>query len=351
MFLKVFKVNSLCARALWLSALYCHLCATCFISPALAAPPAEYRTEPAIFPREAINKKKLGLNAFVNDQRFGSIKSQFTEVKRTLGIRHVRVLFAWNDAIQSAPNSAQNFSFYDDIIRDAPRRMKILVILTGLPSWMSDSENWIDGNPRKTFVQKWVRSVISRYRRKRKIIAWQIWNEPNTDGNPDNITMQMAEDPANYVDLLALAGSTMDELTPRKLKVSGATTSINQDFPETLDYNSAMKKAGVESLVDIWGTHYYSKRYEILLLPGGAADFLNSLTVPIWITESGEKGVDEQLAYAEEIWPLLLRVIPGIKRIYHYQFTEDESASEAYGLRTLNAGQPYSDLYYWLRDN
>ena len=47
-------------------------------------------------PRKDLNFSILGTNAFVNDSRFGSIGAQFTEVRDTLRLRHVRVLMAWN---------------------------------------------------------------------------------------------------------------------------------------------------------------------------------------------------------------------------------------------------------------
>lgn len=297
---------------------------------------------------QTIDTSKMGLNAFVNDGRFGSIREQFIEVKRVLKLKHVRVLFAWNDDVQPSPASEINFSFYDDIVNNLPRRMRALVILTGVPSWMEDPANWQDGNPRKTFAEFWVRKVAGRYRKRRKISGFQIWNEPNS-GDSANATLDMQDGPENYVELIALSHNIVKEIAPAKLVVSAATTSINQDYPETLLYNIALKDAGMEQFLDIWGVHYYGENLERFIL-GGVSGFLNTIERRIWVTESGEQGVLNQLAYAESVWPFLLENVPAITRIYWYQFTEDTPAESTYGLRNLTSGNLVSDLYIHLRD-
>src|SRR5690606_15393593 len=112
-----------------------------------------------LFPREEIDTATMGVNAFVNDARFGSIRSQLHEVKNTLKLKHIRVLFAWDDNVQPTPRSRPNFSFYDNIAKKIPRGTQALVVLTGVPSWMNDPANWTGGSPRSAFVRRWVRKV------------------------------------------------------------------------------------------------------------------------------------------------------------------------------------------------
>jgi len=81
----------------------------------------------------------------------------------------------------------------------------------------------------------------------------------------------------------------------------------------------------------------------------GVADFLNSLSKPIWITESGIQG-SEQLPYVETVWPFLREKVSGIDRIYYYQYANPGSATNNYGMRTTDAQFPVSDLYVFLRD-
>ena len=303
--------------------------------------------------RETIDTNRLGVNAFVNDARFGSISSQFKEIRDTLRLRYVRVLFTWDNNVQPTPTSTPNFSFYDDIAAKLPEGVEALVVLTGVPSWMSNSANWIEGNPRTTFAERWVRSVAQRYGTNSRIVGWEIWNEPNVSGGQvgsENEIMGFSANAVNYVEMLARSYSISKDIAPGKLVLNAATTAINQNYPGSLNYNRDMRDASALSFTDRWNVHYYGKQYENVVRPGGVADFLNGLPKPIWITESGAQGFDKQLEYGQRVWPFLIDKIPGIERIYQYQFTEASPADVTYGLRNLSGNFPISDLYVYLRD-
>ena len=301
-------------------------------------------------PRRTIPISILGINAFTNDPRFGSIRSQFREVKSTLGIQHVRILFAWNDQVQPTPNSQPVFGFYDEIVRSLPPGVNAMVVLTGVPSWMSTPSNWIDGNPRKTFVEKWIKPVVTRYKGQSAISAWQIWNEPNNPSFKENSTLDVLTKPENYVELIALASTASKRISPAKRVVNGATTAIAQNFPATLRYNQAMLSAGLLSFVDVFGVHYYGKSAERVVAPGGVGDFLKSIQKPMWLSEIGKQGTIGQLEYAQRFIPFLVKTAPKIQRVYLYQFTEATSAELTYGLRNLTRGRFVSDLYIFLRE-
>ena len=300
-------------------------------------------------PRKTIDVSRLGTNAFTNDSRFGSISAQLTEVRDTLKLKHVRMLFNWDDNVQPSPSAQPNFGFYDALASGIPNGVDAIVVLTDLPSWMTDSGNWTDGNPRTTFVDQWVSKVAKRYASNPRIIGWQIWNEPNTSSNSDNSTMSFVDQPNNYVEMLARAYSVIKDVSPNKRVLNAATTAINQNFPDSVDYNRAMRDAGAVGFVDVWAVHYYGAQFENVVRGDGVADFLNGLSKPIWVTESGAQGVNSQLEYGERAWPFLIDKIPGIERIYQYQFTEASGADVTYGLRNLTAGLEVSDLYIYLR--
>ncbi|MDZ4786395.1 MAG: cellulase family glycosylhydrolase [bacterium] len=302
--------------------------------------------------RKPIDTSILGTNAFFNDTRFGSIGSQANEVKNTLALNYVRVLFAWNDQVQPSPNVTPNFSFYDDIAsKVAARDLQMLVVVTGVPSWMSNNANWsIDGNSRKTFAELWLRKVVERYSSNGRVTAFQIWNEPNMVSDPNNSTLGFASNPSNYLELLCYGYSVIKDIAPSKLVVSAATTAINQNFPESINYNKDFYTAGAASCLDVYAVHVYGKQFENFVRSGGVTDFLNGVARPIWVTESGSQGFDTQLAYGEQMWPYLQSKIPGIARIYQYQFVEATSAQTTYGLRNLTPGSELSDLYVSLRD-
>jgi len=304
-----------------------------------------------LLPRQALHKKSMGINAFSGDPRFGRPRRQLRQATKGLGIRHLRLLFVWSDAVQPGPNAPIDFSFYDEIASSIPRGVRATVVLYGLPDWMQDQSNWINGDPRQTFVEKWVGPVAQRYRRTRNIRAWQIWNEPNTSSVHWNVALDLTESPKNYVDMLAGAYEKIKSTSPRKRVVMAATTAINQNFPSTLDYNKALKNEGAELYSDIWALHVYGSRLETFLLPGGIIDFMKNIDKPVWVTESGERGVTNQLNYVEKMWPFLRKRIPSIKRIFYYNFAEGVDPSETYSLRTLDSEQRTSDLYRYLRQS
>jgi hypothetical protein len=301
-------------------------------------------------PRKTIPYNILGINAFANEPQFGTIRSQYREVKSTLGIRKVRILMAWNDQVQPSPSVEPTFVFYDDLVSALPSGVEALLILTDVPSWMNDSRNWIGGNPRRTFVEKWVTKVVARYARRSRVGGFQIWNEPNNPDFAENNTLDVLTKPDNYVELLALAHTAAKSIAPRKKVINGATTAIAQNYPNTLNYNKAILNAGALAFTDAFAIHYYGKNIERVLLAGGVADVLKQVTKPIWVTESGAQGINKQREHAERIFPFLTSKIPSIARIYLYQFTESSPASSTYGLRNLTPGFSISDLYILLRD-
>jgi len=292
----------------------------------------------------------LGINAFVNDARFGTIENQFLEVRDKLKIHMLRILMAWNDPVQPSPQSAINFSFYDEIVANLPPGVEALVVLTGAPGWMDDPKNWDDGNPRASFVNRFASAVMQRYGSNPQIVGWEIWNEPDDSDRNDNATLDLSSNPQNFVQLMSIAFAASRQYSPSKLVVSGATTSITDDFPNKLVYNQALRDGGMESYIDVWGLHFYGSEFDLFSSAGGPQDFLNQLQHPIWITESGKRGFTEQLNYAQNSWPALRALVPGIERIYIYQFTENNSSGDTYGLRNLDGAAGHSDLYLFLRN-
>ncbi len=325
-------------------------------SPAITiAKEGQPGTEPSVLedlliPRKQLPFSILGVNAFANDQRFGSIRSQFREVRGTLGIKDIRVLFAWNDQIQPTPNSSPFWGFYDEIARSLPPDVRVLVVLTGVPSWMQDPRNWRDNNPRKTFVEQWVIPVISRYRSNISITTFQIWNEPNNPSFSENNTLEVLTSPDNFVELQSLAYQAGKRIASRKRIINGATTALAQNFPNTLDYNKALINKGLLQATDAFAIHYYGKNIDKVVLPNGVRSFLRSINYPIWVTEIGRQGTTSQLEYTQRLIPFLLTTAPRIQKVFIYQFTEATPAQSTYGLRNLTPGRLLSDLYIHLRN-
>ncbi|MCB0336160.1 MAG: cellulase family glycosylhydrolase, partial [Bdellovibrionales bacterium] len=308
---------------------------------------AQERRVLEIFPRHEIDLTLLGINAFANDSRFGTPQEQFSEISSTLGIKYIRVLFAWSDQVQPTPGAPIDFSFYDDIVKALPRGTKALVVIANMPSWMNDDSNWTSNNARTTYFKFWVKKVVTRYRRKRKVLGFQVFNEPNSEAFFENYVMSTVNSPRNYLELLKRSSRFIKRRAKKKKVVGAATSSIIQNFPETLNYNQTLRDAGIESLVDVFSIHVYGSSLERYYL--GIGDFLASLARPIWVTESGQQGVLEQLEYVERVWPFLKGEHPAIERFFYYRYADSPDIDSAYGLKNLSLTNPVSDLYVYAR--
>ncbi len=298
--------------------------------------------------RQPIDQSRTGVNNFFVDPEFGSTESQFLEIRDTLRLNYVRVLFAWTNEVQPTPDSIPDYNFYDSIVERIPPGVDILVTLVHTPDWMADPANWINGDPRATWVERWLRPTVERYAGTPGIIGWQVWNEPDNLVLPGDASLELVS-AANYFDLLALSSSVIRLVDPTSLVVMAATRSIQQDSGRNLQYNRELKELGAEGLVDIWAIHYYGEQFEQVVNQVG--EFVRSLQPPIWITESGAMGPNNQLAYVETVWPFIDDEFGGkIQRFYYYQFGETGPNDSNFGLRQ-NGPILISDLYASLSGN
>ena len=301
-----------------------------------------------LLPEKDLQRETLGINAFGNLPQFGTPSMQFDEIKQVLGLQHYRLLFAWSNEVQGSPGTRPDFSFYDDLIKSLPRGTRAIIVIANLPDWMHQQSNWKRGDPVFTLYRRWIRKVIVRYRRKRKIIGFQIWNEPNDDGNSENFTLNFVDNPEQYIQLVKRTQRLMSRRAKKKTLIGAATTSILQNFPETLEYNQALHQQGLEQYIDSWGIHVYGSSHERFYL--GVLDFLQSLTKPILVTETGRQGIFEQTEYLRRLLPFLSEEVPGIQRFYIYRFAEPSDPDTTFGLKNPSTSFPVSDLYIHLRD-
>jgi hypothetical protein len=300
--------------------------------------------------RKTIDHSRMGVNNFFVNSEFGNIPTQYSTIKNTLRLNHVRVLFAWSNDVQRSAAGSPNFNFYDDVIEAIPAGMDVLIVLAHAPDWMGDPSNWtVNGNPRHTWAEKYLRTVVRRYANNPRVVGYEIWNEPDLPVLPADGVMGFS-DPENYMDLVRTAAPIIRSEDPSALVLMAATQSIQQNYSATLDYNRALRNAGIQDLVDVYNIHYYGEQYENVIRDDGVEDFLDSISIPIWVTESGEQEPNEQLAYVETAWPFLREKMPQIDRIYYYEFGSPEALENNYGLQTTDPNFPVSDLYIHLRD-
>lgn len=300
--------------------------------------------------RKPIDPSITGVNNFFVNREFGNISQQYSDIRDNLKLKYVRVLLAWTDGVQGSPSAAPDYSFYDSILNNIPPGVEVLVVLSHVPNWMTNPANWTSGgDPRRTFVDRWVKPTAQRYANNGRIVGWEIWNEPDNATLDADLALSL-EDPAKYVEMLAQASAAIRSIQPRKLVINAATESIQQTFPSHLNYNKKMKEFGAEDYVDVWNVHYYGKGFESVVTSNGVASFLNGISRPIWVTESGEQGPNNQLAYVETAWPFLKDKISNIERFYYYQYSGIEPAAQNYGMRTPDPAFPISDLYIFLQN-
>lgn len=296
--------------------------------------------------RQTIETSRLGVNAFFNKEGLGSTADQFLEIRDTLNLGSIRALFAWTTDTQPSPEAAIDYGFSDEIVASIPSGIDVLITIAHTPDWMTDSNNWIDGDPIGTWIERWLRPTVARYAGNPSVVGWQVFNEPDHLLVASDVSLGLT-DAARYVELLTRSAEVIRSLDPGKLVVLAATRSIQQDGGNNLDYNKDLREFGAESLVDVWAIHYYGEQFERVIRNNGVSEFLNGLSKPIWITESGEMGLDNQLQYVETAWPFLRSEIRGLDRIYYYRFGENDAPETTFALKNTSG---LSNLYIRLRD-
>ena len=214
---------------------------------------------------------------------------------------------------------------------------------------MTNPANWDSGGPRATWINRWLTPTVQRYAGDGRVIGFEVWNEPDLTVVPSDLVLEL-ENSDNYFELLVSGSNSIRQNAPGKLVLNAATVSIQQNFPSTLEYNMRLRDLGAVDLVDVWNIHYYSEGFENVVSSNGVGPFLRSLGRPIWVTESGEQGPNNQLAYAETVWPFLKDEIPQIERFYYFQYGETGPVESNFGLRTADPSAPVSDLFISLRD-
>lgn len=289
---------------------------------------------------KSIDVSKLGVNAFYNDVRYGSIPSQALEIHNSLNIKFQRVLFVWNDDTHKNQDAEINFAHIRKVVDSQPEGAKLLVVVYGVPDWAVT-------NGANAFVEMF-RQLCLEFKDNPTVEGYQIWNEPEMESVDFNHKMQVVDSPVNYFNLLGECYKISKMVDPDKIVTNAATRSINQNFPKPLEYNKRLVSLGIENIVDVYSIHWYGEQFEKLYQPPGILDFLNKLNKPIWMTESGESGLS-QLKYCSTTWPYLFKKIKKLERVYHYIYHEASDANIQFGMKAFVNGElDVSDLFVYL---
>jgi hypothetical protein len=286
----------------------------------------------------------LGVQNELRNNPKGSFDAQMQDIRFTLGLRHVRSSFTFDEFYLANEGAQPNFSRFDAILAAIPEGVDLLPILAYAPGWLANRPDWKD-----VFVNRYVIPVLDRYGQDPRIAGWEIWNEPDAfcDGGraaPPGVLQCNASD---YVDLVARVSPEIRGRSNAPV-VGAATVSINQGSQKNFNYNKDMVAAGLLPLIDVYNFHWYSVQLAKLSF-GGIADFLNSTGKPVWDTESGKQGSTRQLSFASEVFPALVDKIDRLERIYIFTYFDGAPSKNTFGL--VSAEGIESDLYQFLRDD
>jgi len=275
-----------------------------------------------------IDKTKFGLNSFLNIPLFGSPEEQLGMIE-DLNVPIIRLLFNWNDDIQPERDGECNWSFYDDIVYSLPENVRAIAVLNGVPSWFEKGDN-------VGYFMEYCHKVMTRYSEEDKLIGYQIGNEPNSDMFIDNVKMQLIEHPENYIRLLYPIYDMSRKINKNKLIISAATTSIVQNYPDTMKYNKMLIELNIHKFCDVYAIHYYAdswRGYFNLLRPGRVLELIKKIRRPICITEIGTGEFNEHKKFARTRIPFLFKKIKNLRYVFWYKFTGQERKFE---LKSIN---------------
>ena len=230
-------------------------------------------------------------------------------------------------------------SFYRDVEAALKsQNLKAIAVLTALPQWVKASPN-----KEALYVDKFIKVVANTFKGSNSIIGYQIWNEPNDASNDDNGILGFS-DPQKYFELVQKAAPAIKAISPNKLVLNASTTSIIQNYRDTISYNEKLMSLGIESYIDKYAFHYYGDPYTTLLRPYGALEFLKSVSIPLWVTEVGTPHFDKHSSYAKIKIPYLLSRLGNLERVFWYQFDGGPGDKEY----NITNGVDTSTLYQYL---
>lgn len=180
------------------------------------------------------------------------------EWARLLGFSHIKQTFAWDDI--ELNRGAWHFEQTDIIVEQAEAYgLQLVVRLSDVPDWAhpslppKDDGDYIDAPPDDW--SDWVEfcgRVAERY--VGRVVAYQIWNEPN-------LTREWGNKPPNageYVEFLRLCSEAIRQYDAEVILISAGLSPTGQydDIAHRDDmYLQEMYNAGFQQYIDVVGVH------------------------------------------------------------------------------------------------
>ena len=290
-------------------------------------------------PSIPFDRSIIGINNTFTDSGFGEPKEQF-DIINDLRIKHIRVIFPW---LQPTEKKKIDFSFYDKIINSCPDDTKLLIVIAHSPEWFVHVHEDLE-HAQDHWFEGWFKPVVDRYKPSKKIIGYEIFNEPDAILMSSDSLLGLNV-PENYMRLLRKCSAYITDVDSSKKIVMSATATL-RDNSAHLEYNKELIRLGIQDLVDVYSIHCYDGEYVSWLKTNGIVDFLNSIKLPIWITETGTHGLENQtFLNFSKTYKFFKRFVPGVKMFYIYTLVDH--TSKEFGILD-HLGNTNSDLYYTL---
>jgi hypothetical protein len=92
----------------------------------------------------SIPREKLGVqNEFVANPK-GNAPAQGNDIRSTLGLRHIRTSFFFDEGFLPSEGATPNFARFDAIMGSIPPDVDLLPILAYAPQWLANRPDWKD---------------------------------------------------------------------------------------------------------------------------------------------------------------------------------------------------------------
>ncbi len=275
------------------------------------------RPQPALAPNaplENADVSPFGVNTFLQLEVEEAKRAHSLELARQAGFTFIRQEFTWEDIEvhgkgdfvdrRNDPNGVDAWLKYDHIVQLAEEHdIVIIARLSNPPAWSralpeEETGSLAPPDDYQDFVD-FVTAVASRYQG--RIHYYQIWNEPNGNGEWGN---HQPVNPEQYTDLLCRAYEAVKAVDPTAVVLAGALTPTVELSPANVNdlvFLQRMYNAGAANCFDVMSAQGYG-------LWSGAADqrlrptvinfphhlLIRDLMVrngdaakPIWISEMG----------------------------------------------------------------
>ena len=273
----------------------------------------------------------LGTNTFLEKEVDPQNVVRTLDMVQEGGFKWIRQGFAWNEIEITAkgnftdtrnPEHIRNsWEKYDYIVQEANKRgIEIIARLDSPPAWArfpgDDLEKWHKGPPAKDEdYADFARLVAERY--KGKVKYFQIWNEPNLEGEWGGYAI----DPEWYTRLLKAASTAIRQVNPEAVIITAALAPTAANSLRNLNdvlFLEGMYSAGAKPYFDVFSTMLYGlgqppdeRRTDLKRLGFSRPILLRDVMVrngdankPIWISEynwvSLPPGWEEEKANAPE---------------------------------------------------